>query len=512
MKSGALLHESFEERARRSPGKAALVSGSEKLTYAEVLDRVEALAGALSRDGVGRGDRVALFLENGVEFAIGVHAALRIGAVFVPVSAQSKSEKLTYILHDIEASAALVHAHLRSQWEPALERNPAVGVCLVAGASTGDKFDSRIREWPRGPAGASPPESPSIDQDLAAIIFTSGSAGAPKGVMLTHHNMMSAWRSVQAYLQLRETDVIGLALPSAFSYGLYYLLMGLGLGATVVLERSFALPAAVLGRMAAEHVTVFPGVPMLFSSLLGQRDLVRFDWRSLRILTNAAAALPGAHLARLRAAFPQAAIFSMYGLTECKRVSYLPPGDIDRRPGSVGRGMPNQDCWLVDEQGRRLPNGSIGELVVRGSHVMRGYWKKPVETAKCLRPGALPGETILHTGDLFRTDADGYLYFLARMDDIIKSRGEKVSPREVEEAILALPGVQDVAVVGVPDERYGQAVKAFLTLRPGAQLTAREVIRFCLARLESHMAPTHVEFVRELPRTDSGKIRHAGLR
>jgi len=268
----------------------------------------------------------------------------------------------------------------------------------------------------------------------------------------------------------------------------------------------------LLDSLVRERVSVLPGVPTLFSALLGVRDLPQRDLASLRLLTNAAAALPAAHIARLRQAFPQAQLFSMYGLTECKRVSYLPPEELDRRPGSVGRGMPHQTLWLADAQGRHLPPGSEGELVVQGEHVMRGYWRKPAETAERLRIDPVSGRLALHTGDVFRSDDEGFLYFVARQDDIIKSRGEKVSPREVEEALYQLPGVLEAAVVGVPDELLGEAVKAYVTLRPGAQLDARAVIRHCLAMLESHMAPKQVEFVDALPRTDSGKIRRASLR
>jgi acyl-CoA synthetase (AMP-forming)/AMP-acid ligase II len=248
-------------------------------------------------------------------------------------------------------------------------------------------------------------------------------------------------------------------------------------------------------------------------------------------MTNTAAALSEQQISRLRALFPQAALFSMYGLTECKRVTYLPPEQLDVRPTSVGRGMPNEEVWLVDDAGKRLPNGSTGELVIRGSHVMRGYWGdpaatalrlrpgpmpgetvlKPEETAQRLKPGPLPGEQVLYSGDLFRTDAEGWLYFVARRDDIIKSRGEKVSPREVENAIHALPGVFEVAVVGVDDAVLGQAIKAFVTPVPGAQLSERDVIRHCMARLESFMVPKSVEFVDALPKTDTGKIRKTSL-
>jgi acyl-CoA synthetase (AMP-forming)/AMP-acid ligase II len=452
-------------------------------------------------------------MESTIEFAAAVHAVLRCGAVIVPVSPLTKSEKLGYILNDTRASALLCQSTLSGSWRQALAAAPSLVACVVAGERTRNHDeDRRVRPWPRFVEDPSLVPPACIDQDLAAIIYTSGTTGVPKGVMLTHLNMRSAWQSVQSYLALKESDVIGLALPTTFSYGLYFLLMGLGLGATVVLERSFVFPVRFVERLEVERVTVFPGVPMLFSAILGLPSIDCHDLSGLRLITNAAAALPDAHLARLREVWPHALFYSMYGLTECKRVSYLPPEELSRRPSSVGRGMPNQEHWLVDDAGHRLPNGSTGELVVRGSHVMRGYWEKPAETAERLKPGPVEGERVLYTGDIFRTDEEGFLYFVSRKDDIIKTRGEKVSPREVENAIYQLDGVQDAAVVGVPDATLGSAVKAYVTLRAGAQLTERDIIRHCLTKLESFMAPKFVEFVAELPRTDSGKIRRASLR
>jgi acyl-CoA synthetase (AMP-forming)/AMP-acid ligase II len=279
----------------------------------------------------------------------------------------------------------------------------------------------------------------------------------------------------------------------------------------VVLERSFAFPKRILDLAAQARVTVLPGVPAAFNLLTNLATLSRYDLGRLRMITNAAAALSEEHIGKLRGLFPRATLFSMYGLTECKRVTYLPPEELDIRPLSVGRGMPNQELWLVDEAGRRLPNGATGELVIRGSHVMRGYWEKPVETAERLKPGPLPGESVLYSGDIFRSDAEGYLYFVARKDDIIKSRGEKVSPREVENALYRLPGVLEVAVVGVPDTVFGQAVKAFVVLGPGRRYSERDIIGHCGARLESFMVPKYVEFVDGLPKTDNGKIKRQAL-
>jgi long-chain acyl-CoA synthetase len=279
----------------------------------------------------------------------------------------------------------------------------------------------------------------------------------------------------------------------------------------LVLERSFAYPAAVLKLMEKERVTGFPGVPTIFAILL-QMGLSKYDLSSLRYITNTAAALPPNHILQLRLKFPWATLYSMYGLTECKRVSDLPPEELDRRPGSVGIAMPNTEVWIVDEDGNRVGPGVVGELVVRGSHVMRGYWEKPEATAERYRPGPIPGERVLYTGDLFKMDEEGFLYFVARKDDIIKSRGEKVSPKEVENVLYGLDGVVEAAVIGVPDEILGEAIKAFVVRRDDNTLTERDVLRHCTWHLEDFMVPKYVEFRSELPKTTSGKIKKTGLR
>ena len=511
-----LLHNDFEGTLARDPSKTALVCGTARHSYAEVDERASAVAATLAERGVQRGDRVALFLDNSVDFVAGVYGVLRLGAVFMPINPLTKSDKLAYMLADARAAALLTSDVLAPVWSASTTSLAHLHTVVVAGATpaaAAAAADTRYIAWPSIGAAVDARGvcAETIDQDLASIIYTSGSTGFPKGVMLSHLNMLSAARSVSTYLGLRHDDVILCALPLAFDYGLYQVLMAFRLGATVVLERSFSFPVKALEVMARERVTIFPGVPTMFSMLMALDNLARFDLAALRLITNTAAALSEAHILELRALFPQATLYSMYGLTECKRVTYLPPEQLDIRPTSVGRGMPNEEVWLVDDGGVRLPNGSTGELVIRGSNVMRGYWEKPEETAKRLRPGPLPGEMLMYSGDLFRSDSEGWLYFVSRRDDIIKSRGEKVSPREVENALHAIEGVYEVAVVGVPDDVLGQAVKAYVTLKSGVQMSERDVIRHCLARLESFMVPKFVEFVDSLPKTDTGKIKKAGL-
>lgn len=508
-----LLHQLFEQAARRVPDKAAVVFDDVAWSYAAIERLADQLAAHLQQRGVERGDRVATYLDNSVEAVVSLYAALKCGAVVMPVNPLVKRDKLAYLLNDSRASALVAHAALRADFEEALAGNRSVHSCFVVGGAADSVYaDSRCIPYPEADAEPLRAFAPStIDQDLASIIYTSGSTGDPKGVMLTHLNMVSAARSVSTYLGLREDDVILCALPLAFDYGLYQILMGLMVGATVVLERSFSFPVKALQKMAKAGVTVFPGVPTMFSLLLQLKTLRDHPLPALRMITNTAAALSEEHIRQLRSLFPHATLFSMYGLTECKRVTYLPPEQLDIRPTSVGRGMPNEEVWLVDEDGRRLPNGSTGELVIRGSNVMRGYWEKPEATAKRLKPGPIAGEMVLYSGDIFRTDSEGYLYFVSRRDDIIKSRGEKVSPREVENVLYGMKGVFEAAVVGMPDALLGEAVKAFVVLQPGHSLTERDVIRHCLTKLESFMAPKQVVFVDSLPKTDTGKIKKTDL-
>jgi acyl-CoA synthetase (AMP-forming)/AMP-acid ligase II len=280
-------------------------------------------------------------------------------------------------------------------------------------------------------------------------------------------------------------------------------------GATLVLEKSFTYPAVVLEKLKAERVTGFPLVPTLAAMLLQMKQLAPGMFPDLRYLTNTAAALPRAHIERLRELFPGAQLYSMYGLTECKRCTYLPPEQLDLRPESVGIAIPGTEAYVIDEHGQRVAPGVVGELVIRGAHVMKGYWADDEASARVLKPGPYPWEKVLHTGDLFRTDEDGYLYFVGRKDDIIKTRGEKVSPKEVENVLYELASIREAAVIGVPDPILGEAIKAIVVADEG--LTEREVIRHCAARLEELMVPATVEFRGQLPKSENGKIARKEL-
>ncbi|KWT72036.1 Long-chain-fatty-acid--CoA ligase [Hyphomicrobium sulfonivorans] len=501
--------ESFlRASAMRFPDKTALVAGNRRLTYSQLDDISDELAQGLIHRGIETGDRVVLFLDNSVEAVVSIFAVLKAGGVFSPVNPSIKTDKLSYILNNCRAKAIIAQQKTASVAADATAAAPSVAFSVIAdGESVPAGFGAlHWNDVLAVPEFSLLQSAPGINVDLAMLIYTSGSTGFPKGVMMTHQNVVAAATSITTYLENTADDIILNVLPVAFDYGLYQVLMAIKVGATLVLEKSFAFPQVILKRCEEERVTGLPLVPTMAAILVGQRNLAPGALPHLRYITNTAAALPPTHIEKLQALFPHAALYSMYGLTECKRCTWLPPQELKNRISSVGVAIPGTEAYVVDDDGRRVGPDVVGELVIRGAHVMKGYWENPEATAKALRPGPYPWEHVLYTGDLFRTDSEGFLYFVGRKDDIIKSRGEKVPPKEVENVIYALPGVAEVAVIGVPDAVLGSAIKAVVALEPGTDIGAQDVIRHCARFLEDYMVPKLVEFRPSLPKTDSGKI------
>jgi len=509
-----LVQDFLRNSAARLPAKPALVCGAERWSYAELETTANRLAHGLRDMGVSRGGRVGIYLSNSAEAVTAIFGILKADAVFVAINRVTKPEKLLYILKNCQATALITDSRALTQGgvDALLSGVPSLRSIVVCGES-GYPGNGHPRVCDFGGIQRSMPATGpgirNVDLDLACLIYTSGTTGESKGVMCDHSNVVFVTQAIVSYLENNESDVILNVLPLAFSYGLYQLLATFCVGGTLILEESFAFPAMILQKLAQHRVTGFAGVPTIFSILLGM-DLGRVDLTALRYLTNAAAGLPVEHAKRLRQVLPNVKLYLMHGLTEVARTMYLPPEETDKRPGSSGIAMPGTELWIEDDEGRRLGPGQVGELVVRGRHVMRGYWQDPELTARRFRPGPLPGERLCYSGDLFRTDEEGFFYFVSRKDDIIKSRGEKIAPREVENVLYTIPGVQDAAVVGVPDALLGQVVKAFL-VAPGASLTEADVISHCRARLEEVMVPREVEFRADLPKTASGKIRRLDL-
>jgi long-chain acyl-CoA synthetase len=515
----ALVHHHLIETAARTPDHTALVAAGAAHSFAAVDRASDALAASLQEAGVGRGDRVAIMGENSAEVVVAVFATLKAGGVFVVVNPTTKTDALVHVLVDSGARAMVVQSRLSRIVLPALAEAHTVVATVWVGPIPGSAMGGNGNG--AGPLAISydeaianpdtPRDAGVIDDDVAALIYTSGSTGRPKGVMLTHRNIVhSAW-SIATYLRQGPDDVVACVLPLAFGYGLFQVMVGARVGYTTVLEPSFAYPRDVLRRLADNGVTVLAAVPTIFATILQLAPLDDIDLSSLRQVTNAAAALPPAHIHRLRELLPNVDIVCMYGQTECTRISYLRPDLLDEKMGSVGKAIPNTEAYVVDEHGERVGPGVVGELVVRGASIMRGYWRNPAATAATIGEGEIPGDRILHTGDKFRTDDDGFLYFVARADDVFKCKGEKISPSEIEHVLYELEAVAEAAVVGVPDEIDGMAVKAAVTAREGAELTVEAVRQHCRARLASYMMPKFIEVRDSLPKTASGKIRRAAL-
>jgi long-chain acyl-CoA synthetase len=510
-----MVDDFLRDSAARFPDKVALVVGEQRVTYAQLDEQANRLGHALHAAGVHPRDRVAVQLPNSVEAVVAIFGTLRAGATFLAVHPSTKPDKLAYVLGNCSARAFVARdSDLRFLGEVRTEVPTLGPVFAVGQGPLPQTADEQVLRFADAVAAAPSPPPPRhrVDLDLAALIYTSGTTGKPKGVMHTHAGLRASTLSIVQYLENTSDDVVLVVLPLSFGYGLTNLLCATYAGATVVLEKSFSFAYPIIEAMVKHRVTGFAGVPTIWALILQLRELDQADLSSLRYYTNAAGPLPPAHMDRLRQLFPQAKLYSMYGQTECIRSSYLPPDELDRRPRSVGKGIPNQECWVENEDGSLVPPGEVGELVIRGSHVMRGYWGDPETTARVLKPGRYPGEVVYRSGDLFTVDEEGFLFFVSRKDDIIKCRGEKVAPREVENVLHAHPAVLEAAVIGVPDPILGEAVKAYVVPKEGATIVVKELLGYVKANLEDFMVPKEIEVRASLPKTPSGKVCKSDLR
>jgi long-chain acyl-CoA synthetase len=504
-----VVHDSLLVAAEVRPEHTAIVDEFGRRTYGELLDEALRLARLLQDEGLGRGDRVAIYLDNTSDCAAAIFGTLLAGGVFTVVNAQTKARKLAFVLADSEAKFLLAEGHSAPIVTEALEQTPPAVRVYERRGHKGDVHGFTDLHEALGASEPSPRRPGTIPLDLATLVYTSGTTGEPKGVMLSHQALVFTVGSIAEYLRLGADDRIFSFLPLAFTYGLSQLLVSARLHATLLLERSFAFPARTLQRLRDERATVLPAVPTVFATLLAMEHPEPYT--DVRCLTNAAAALPPASHEGIRRLFPNAALYRMYGLSECVRVCYLEPELVDAYPTSVGRAIPGTEAFVLDDEGQPVEPGQTGVLHVRGPHLMMGYWRDPAATSLMLKDGPFPGERILSTNDHFTIDDNDLLYFVGRRDDIIKTRGEKVSTVEIENALHAIDGIHQAAVIGVPDELLGQAIKAFVVLDADAPLTETEILLRLRAELENFMIPKEVVIVAELPHTASGKVRKRSL-
>jgi long-chain acyl-CoA synthetase len=505
-----VLGEALVFSSRRFPAKTAVICKSKEYSYSSLYENALKVAGHLVSSGISKGDRVAVYMGNSWECIASIYGITLSGAAFLVINPQTKADKLQYILNDSGSKTLISESILANELNQALPGAVTLQEAIITGDTGKLSFlpGIRLKNFDDIVSGTGTPAKLPvvIPNDLAALIYTSGSTGFPKGVMMTHQSMVFASWSLIEYLRLSDEDRIILLLPLAFDYGLYQLLMAITTGGSLIAEQSFTFQASVYKQMETFRPTVFPGVPTIYAMMIAANKKSGLSFDFIKKVTNTAAALPSEFIPDLKKIFPKALIFKMYGLTECKRVCYLEPELVDIKPGSVGKAIPGTEVFLLSPDGKPVPPGEKGILHIRGPHVMLGYWNKEELSREMLRPGNLPGERILYSNDWFKMDDEGFLYFLGRNDDIIKTRGEKVSPMEIENVLYRINGVKEAAVIGVPDDIMGEAIIAFLTTHDLLQRDEKEIIRECMAHLELFMVPQRVIFLNEMPKSSNSKI------
>jgi long-chain acyl-CoA synthetase len=491
--------------AATRPQKVALVAGDRRISYAELEDRVRQAAAALHSLGVEKGDRVALLLGNVPEFVEALHGAFRIGAVVAPLNVMLTPEEAGAVLADAEAKVVIVDPAFLPIVLAVRDRLAGLEHVLVTGGRRGPRGTA---SYEKALAGAEHPPPVEVGEgDLALLAYTAGTTANPKGAMLSHGNLLANLDQMAEVPALAEaeSDVVLLVLPLFHIYALNVVLgISMREGATAVLVERFA-PAATLEVVERERITVLFGAPPMFTGWLKAAEALDVGLSSVRMAVSGAAPLPGETLEAFRDRFG-ITIWEGYGLTEtAPAVTTNALGQV-AKPDSIGLVLPGVELRLVDEHGDDVEEGDPGEVVVRGPNVFGGYWRRPEETEAAFRDGWF------RTGDVAYRDGDGYLFIVDRAKDLIIVSGFNVFPKEVEDAVAAHPKVAECAVVGVPDERTGEAVKALVVLQPGAAATEEEIVEHCRGSLARFKCPRHVQFVEALPHQITGKVARRLLR
>jgi acyl-CoA synthetase (AMP-forming)/AMP-acid ligase II len=488
----ALLHELLDHAGRRWPDRPAVTDATGSLSHRELAEASRRAGAWLRQRGAGRGDRVVLTMRSGLLTAVLAWGAMRAGVVFTIVHEQVRSTPLRKLLADCEP------ALLVSDDPAALALAREQGVTSVLAQAAADAVAPRAgQELADGP-GPAP-----LSVDPVCLIYTSGSTSQPKAVVSTHGQMTFAARAIQSVLSYAPGDVVYCPLPLSFDYGLYQLFLGAASGAHIWLGRPAEAGPGLLTSLRASRATVLAAVPAIAEALARLLRRGSAQAPPLRLLTSTGAAMQPGVLAALREQLPGLRVQLMFGLTECKRATIMPPDGDLARPGCCGLPLPGTEVIIADEEGRRLPPGETGQIVVRGPHVMAGYWRRPAETARRFhRAGGLFPE--LRTGDYGWLDDEGYLYFTARRDDIYKSRGFRVSATEVEAAAMRVPGVDSAAVLPPDGSRPA-------TLIAVTRLSAAELTAALRGELEEFKIPEQCEVAASLPLNGNGKVDKRAL-
>jgi len=508
----ALMHELIDFSALRFPDAIALKEGVQNLNYQQLAVEVERGACYFLGLGLARRDRVAVYMDKRIDTVVAMFAAAAAGGVFVPVNPLLKAEQVAHILRDCNVRILVTTSERLELLRPILAGCPDLqSVVVVADAAAAPVEGIRCVNWSERRHAAHRVPYRTTDSDMAAILYTSGSTGKPKGVVLSHRNLVAGAQSVSQYLENRPEDRILSVLPLSFDYGLNQLTTAFQVGACAVLMNHL-FPRDVVRMVAREKITGLAAVPALWI------QLAQLDWpegvnEHLRYITNSGGAMPTHTLAALQRKLPNTQPYLMYGLTEAFRSTYLPPEEVERRPDSIGRAIPNAEILVVREDGTPCAAGEEGELVHRGVHVALGYWNDMEKTAERFRPApGLPAglplpEMAVWSGDTVKRDEEGFLYFIGRRDEMIKTSGYRVSPSEVEEVVYATDLVVEAAALGVFHPAMGQAVVLVIYAPEQNEAVSEQLMGECKLKLPAFMVPLRI-VVREaaLPRNPNGKI------
>ncbi len=497
----ARIEDALFDSARDRGSKVAIVDSHNQYDYQALTTAAARLAAQIVAKGISPGDRVAIFLDKTYEVVVAFYGIWIAGAVVVPVNESLRAAQVRHILEDSGARLLLTNRRKITAVGNDLGSNvPHMEVDLQALGGGGG--------MPRlaGLAGG---------RELATILYTSGSTGLPKGIAISHANLLAGVRIVVRYLEISQDERILSVLPFSFDYGLNQLLTVVKQGATLVLQRSL-LPADICRSLAAHEITAMAGVPTLWIQLMQrQSPFPTLQFPKLRYITNSGGAFPVELVRRYREQLPATRVYLMYGLTEAFRSTYLPPDELDKRLGSMGIAIPETEILVLDENNGECGPDEVGQLVHSGPTVSLGYWNKPEATAAAFRPDPRkpPGDSarVVYSGDLVRRDKEGFLYFVGRADQQLKSYGYRISPEEAEAALYRSGMLAEVIVKGVPDDVAGVVIEAHVVPRLPDTFSVDALLRYCQSEMPRYMIPKHVHVHESMPRTSSGKVDRKGV-
>ncbi len=515
-----LIHHVLQRSAQRAPAQEALVGGQQRLNYADVALGAECVAQGLRHLGLERGDRVGIYLDFCIEQVLAIFGISQADGVFVPIHTQLLPQQVAHIIQDCQIKIFISNPAKLTSLDALFDQLTCVAHWISTDPIPSEQLAVPYYSWAELCTLSTDTalSNACIGQDLAALLYTSGSTGKPKGVMLSHSQIMAGSTIVSDYLNISAQERILAILPFSFDAGLNQLMTAFQQSCTLVLL-NFTFARQIVQILHAEKITALAGVPTLWNLLVQpQSSLAQRPPAHLRYITNTGGAMPQVTLTQLRQCLPRTQIFLMYGLTEAFRSTYLPPEELDRRPTSIGKAIPNSEIWVLNEAGQPCLPGEVGELVHRGPTVSFGYWGQPQLTAQRLRPhpflppGLASNERVCYSGDLVKQDADGFLYFVGRRDTLIKSSGYRISPTEIEAVLMDSQFLQVAAVIGIPDEFLGEAIVAFVLPKATVEFNADQLLVFCKDHLPRYMIPKTILCLEQLPMTPSGKVDYPALR